>query len=250
MREASKDQHAVAVTVEPVLFADGLPVGLHHQVAVCEGADQHEEGAFRKVEVGEEGVDDLKFVGRIDEDVGVPLASGDRAAAAEVFKDAGNGGPHRDDPAGPRDSFRGGGSQLVGFIVHPVLGGIIDLHRAEGAGSDMESQEGMGKGVDQVRGEVEPGGGGCHRAVLPGIDGLVALGIRGFLPAFHIGGKSKLPVSTFIDGLVPGDEPVAELVDPGHGAGAAADLHGPSDLHALSRAHQTAPVEGVGIVHP
>ena len=40
------------------------------------------------MEIGQEGVDDLKFVGRIDEDIGVSVASGDWRIAAEVLKDA------------------------------------------------------------------------------------------------------------------------------------------------------------------
>ena len=103
------------------------------------------------------------------------MASGHGTILAEVFKDAGDGGADRDDPPGPRDPFCGVGSQLVGLFVHPVLGGVVDLHGAEGAGSDMEGQEGMGKGGDQFRGEMEPGGRSGHRAVLPGVDSLVAL---------------------------------------------------------------------------
>ena len=40
------------------------------------------------MEVGEEGVDDLEFVGGIYEDIGVPSASKERAIAPKVLKDS------------------------------------------------------------------------------------------------------------------------------------------------------------------
>ena len=38
--------------------------------ASCEGADQHEEGGFWEMKVGEKAADDLEFVAWAEEDVG------------------------------------------------------------------------------------------------------------------------------------------------------------------------------------
>ena len=56
-------------------------------------------------------------------------------------------------------------------------------------------------------------------------------------------------MDTLVNGLVPADETVAELVDACHRSGAWAHLHGASDLHPLARSNETAPVQGIGAVH-
>lgn len=59
--------------------------------------------------------------------------------------------------------------------MHFVFGRVVDLHRPERSWSNMEGQEGVGKGGNQVWSKVQSGGRGCHRALLSGINGLVAL---------------------------------------------------------------------------
>lgn len=48
----SYDQHGVAEAVEPVFFLDRMAVGLHGMPISRKGADQHDQGAFRQVEIG------------------------------------------------------------------------------------------------------------------------------------------------------------------------------------------------------
>lgn len=57
-------------------------------------------------------------------------------------------------------------------------------------------------------------------------------------------------MSGFVDGLVPGDEAVAELINSRYGPGGGAHLYAAADLHALARPNETAPVQGICAVHP
>ena len=108
MREESKrklkEEHAVAVAEKTVLMLDCVGVGgqyhLPARLASREGADQHEEGGFWEVKVGEEAADDLEFVAWAEEDAGLAgmslqgLTVGDLGA---VLKRAGSGSADDDD---------------------------------------------------------------------------------------------------------------------------------------------------------
>lgn len=247
--EESEDEHAVAVGVEAVFFADGLVVGFEDEFAGGEGADEHEEGAFGEVEVGEEGVDDVELVGRVDEDVGAAGGGFEGGAvAAEVFEGAGDGGADSDDAVGGIDFVCGLGAELEVFFVHAVFLEVIDGNRTEGADADVEGEEAVGMGGEELGGEVEAGGGGGDGAVLFGVDGLVAFAVGVFLLTIDVGREGESAVDGFIDGFVPRDEPVSFGVDLGDGAGAITDFDGASDFHAFSRADEAAPLERVGVI--
>ena len=95
------NQHAIAVGEEAVFFFDGFGVGLEDEVAVRKGGDEHDQGALREVEVGEEGVDDFKLVGRVDENIGFSVRFLKFCAVAcEAFEHSGAGGASGDDAAG------------------------------------------------------------------------------------------------------------------------------------------------------
>src|SRR6185503_18760503 len=70
----SENQHRIAVAEETVALADGFGVGRQNEFAAGEGADQHNQGRARKMEIGEERVDHFEFAGRMDEDIGASLA--------------------------------------------------------------------------------------------------------------------------------------------------------------------------------
>ena len=78
---------------------------------------------------------------------------------------------------------------------------------------------------------------------------MVALLVGLLLLPFHVGREGKLSVRKLIDRLIPFDESVAEIVDPGDGAATLADLHRAPDFHALAWAHQATPVERVRTLH-
>jgi len=44
------DEHAVAVAVKPVVFADGLSVGFFDEIQTGEGGDHHQQGRPGKME--------------------------------------------------------------------------------------------------------------------------------------------------------------------------------------------------------
>ena len=79
MRGSVGDEHAVAVGVEAVAFADGFVVGGKDEFAAGEGTDEHEEGGAGEVEIGDERPGLLEFLGRMDEDAGAAGARLDGA---------------------------------------------------------------------------------------------------------------------------------------------------------------------------
>ena len=54
--EGSQDQHRIAEGKEAVLFLYGNFIGSHGLFVAVEGRDQHDEGAFRQVEVGDQAI--------------------------------------------------------------------------------------------------------------------------------------------------------------------------------------------------
>ena len=138
------------------------------------------------MEVGDQSVQYLKLVTRIDEDVGVALLLVQRQAlfGAQRLEGAAAGGAHRDDPLavclGLVDQVRCLLRQIVVFGVHFVLGDLVLLDRTEGAKANMQRYR---RDVDplcadlvqQFVGEVQSRGRCCGRTQLVGIDGLVAL---------------------------------------------------------------------------
>src|SRR4051794_37579710 len=76
-----KDQHRVAVAVEPIAPADGLGVGLADQVHAGQGGDEDEEAAAGEVEVGEQGVEAPEGVAGAEVEGGLPREGRERAAA-------------------------------------------------------------------------------------------------------------------------------------------------------------------------
>ena len=138
------------------------------------------------MEVGDQSVQYLKLVARIDEDVGVALLLVQRQAlfGAQRLEGAAAGGAHRDDPLavclGLVDQVRCLLRQIVVFGVHLVLGDLVLLDRSEGAKANVQRHR---RDVDplcadlvqQFVGEVQPRGRCSGRTQLVGIDGLVAL---------------------------------------------------------------------------
>jgi len=70
-----------------------LAVGFESKFSSGEGGDEHDEGAAGEMEVGEESVNRLKFLGRVKEDVGRSVCGTGVIflGAREVFEDSGDG---------------------------------------------------------------------------------------------------------------------------------------------------------------
>ena len=134
------------------------------------------------MKVGDQGVHDLKFVSRVDEDLG-PAAScfQDAVFVGGGFQGAAAGGADTDDAAsggfGVVDEFGLVFFYHVEFRMHVVLGHIIYFHRTEGAKSHMQSDMGQLYAfglnlLQQIRGEMKTCGGCRGGAIVLGVDGL------------------------------------------------------------------------------
>ena len=61
-------QHAVAVGEEVIVVFDCEFVGIEDCVGSREGTDEHQQCAFRGVEIRDDLIDNLELVARVDED--------------------------------------------------------------------------------------------------------------------------------------------------------------------------------------
>ena len=131
---------------------------------------------MREMKIGQQGVDPLELVGRVDEDVRAALA------AMEIrrgFEHAGGGGADSDDAVGRfvgRFEAIGDG---IDFLVHFVIEEEFGFDGPEGAKSHMKRNEGVGAAGEQFRGEMETRRRSRDRSGLARVDGLVALEILG-----------------------------------------------------------------------
>ena len=64
-------QHGIAVGKEPVLLVNRMPIGRENSVLAGEGRNQHQQGAFRKMEIGNQSIDAADPVARKNEDLGI-----------------------------------------------------------------------------------------------------------------------------------------------------------------------------------
>src|SRR5216684_2282455 len=55
-----KDQHAIAIRVEPIACLHGMPVRGQNELSSSKCADQHQQAGFRQVKVGKHRVRSLK----------------------------------------------------------------------------------------------------------------------------------------------------------------------------------------------
>lgn len=131
-----------------------------------QGGDQHDEGGFGQVEVGDEGVQALEPVAGVDEDIGPPGLHRQRPIlVGEGLNGAARGGAHADNPSpigfGLVHQIRrllGDGAELR---VHIVGFHVVHLHRPEGAQPHVEGHVGQldPHGLhlfQQLRREVQP----------------------------------------------------------------------------------------------
>ena len=72
-------EHRVPKGEKAVFFPHRLLVGRQHVLPPRQGGHQHDEGGLGQVEIGDEGVQHLKAVTGVDEDVGPPRRGLQRA---------------------------------------------------------------------------------------------------------------------------------------------------------------------------
>lgn len=157
-----------------------------------EGGDEAEQGGFGQVEVGDEVIDSAKGDWRVEEKVGLgaemPFAGkagvGIAPAAAHGILDGsyagGADGDARPGATGLQCAV-GFGGDFIPLVVDGVVFDLPGLHGVEGADADLQGEvvEAGAAGfelADQIRGEVQAGGGGGHRELLfvVGVNRLVA----------------------------------------------------------------------------
>lgn len=63
------NEHSVAETEETVFFLDGDFIGFQDFFPRRQGADEHEQRRFGKMEISDQGIDDVEGEARIDEDI-------------------------------------------------------------------------------------------------------------------------------------------------------------------------------------
>ena len=142
------------------------------------------------MEIGNQGIHGLEPIARIDEDIR-PSGLGCKGSVLidKGFQRPAGGGSHADNPSPGCSGFVEDGSCLVihhaQLAVHMVFQNLLRLHRAEGAKPNMEGDKGRihalcPDGIQQLLRKVQTGSGGCGRANLPGIDGLIPLLILQF----------------------------------------------------------------------
>ena len=140
------------------------------------------------MEVGEERAGAAEFVAGVDEDIGL---AGEIAGAPGGLDGA---------RAGCADGYYAArGADLRGFLGCDVVAlGVevrvfdaLGVQRLEGAQADVQRDVGdVGAGaalVEDLRREVQAGGGGGDGAALAGEDGLVALAVGGAVAALDVG---------------------------------------------------------------
>ena len=149
-------------------------VGAESEFGTREGGHEQKQGGVRQVKVGEETVNPLEFVGRVD--VGGRRASmGSKVRGG--FQDANRGGADRDDAAGGRDFFLEAWANFVPLLVHGVVAEVSRLDWAEGAEADVKGDKSVMELRQKLRGEMEPGGGGSDGAGDFGVRGLVGIDV-------------------------------------------------------------------------
>ena len=87
-----------------------------------------------------------------------------------------------------------------------------------------------------------------HGTFFAGEDRLIAFVVGVFLLPFHVGREGEVAMAGGVDFLIPLNKPVSFFVDFDDGADALSNLDRAADLHALARADEAFPVEGVAIV--
>ena len=179
-----REKAGIPEAEETVLLAHRHLIRAKHVLTLRKGRNQHDEGRFRQMEVGDQRIHALKLIARIDEDIGP--AGGRRHGA--IRKCCGldgttAGGAGTDDTmalcVGAIDLIRFRLLDDVVLAVHVVFLDLVRLDRTEGAEADMQGDVGdlhalLLHGLEQLLGPVETGGRGRRRAVVLCIDGIVA----------------------------------------------------------------------------
>lgn len=194
-RRCSSEQHAVAVREEAVPFTDGVGIRREDDLSASslggEGRHQHQKGRLRKVEVGQEALNQPEVVAGGEKNGGLAGVGFEGLAAREectVFECASRSGSGSDDAAAVSNSAvesggRGGGERVV-FGVQVYLGKRGGADWLKGAKPNMQREMFnlnvlCAKRREDLGSEVQAGGGGSSGAGCRRVDRLIAGAVFG-----------------------------------------------------------------------
>ena len=223
-----RQKHTIAVAEEAIFSLDGMAISGQDRLASGEGRDQHEQAGLGQMEVGEQGVYKTKLKAGGDEDLcfaGVLLQRAAHRLLCTMLQSANDRGADGDDAAAfgssAVDSVGGSGGERVTLAMQADF--IDSLHAQRGEGSEANVQgeasnfnSAVGECIENLRGEVQAGGGRCDRATFARVDGLVAFAVRHLVIAANVGWKRGVADAVedgveIIDGI-EAEKALAEVV--------------------------------------
>ena len=139
------NEHGIAETEETVFFLDGDFISFQDFFPRRQGADEHEQRRFGKMEIRDQRVDDMEGEARIDEDIRPARSGLQSPRRAGAFQGADAGRTDGDDSAAFGFGLVDGGSgfrrDAVEFTVHLMVFDIFFFYRPEGPQADVEGDE-------------------------------------------------------------------------------------------------------------
>src|SRR5690554_615918 len=141
----SQKQHAVPKTKKAVALGNGMVIGTENSFPVCEGADQHEQGGFGQMEIGNQGIYHLKPISGVDKDIS-PTGTSVHLTPfiGQGFQHPYGSCAHGNHPAARPPAVVDHGdalrAQFKELLVHHVLLNLRRLHRPEGPQPHMERE--------------------------------------------------------------------------------------------------------------
>ena len=161
------------------MLGNGMPIQAHDVRVTRKGADQHHQGAFGQMKVGDQAVHHPELKPWRDENLRVAAGL---TRACPRFQGANRRGAHRHHFAATRLAGRngllGGLGHFVQFPVHGVLGDVFGFYRLESARTHMQGHAGTLHALGVQCGQqglvkMQRRRGRSHRAWCPRKHGLV-----------------------------------------------------------------------------
>lgn len=141
------DKHGIPKAEKPVTLRNRFFICVQYMFPPRESGNQHHQGAFRQVEIGDQTVHGLEGVAGINKNLR-PFGFGFKCAVIidEGFQRAAGGGADAEDSAAAAPGFieNGGGflAEHTQLRVHMVVRNLFRLYRAEGPQAHMQRHEG------------------------------------------------------------------------------------------------------------
>ena len=138
-------EHRVTITEETIALRNGVPIGAHDCIEAAERADQHQQGRFGQMKVGQQRIDDAEPIARRDEQSRLAFERLQRAGCAADSRvrttvvPTATTRPPRCLRCCDRCADLGTDADALG--VHAMLSQIVDAHVLKRAGADMQRHE-------------------------------------------------------------------------------------------------------------